>query len=114
MILAVNVGNSSTAFGICRDSNWLGRWRIRTVHERTPAEYSLLFDRFLHEQLLLGADLDSGIRINTDNPAEVGTDLVTTGGQAEIIAPLTDRIDKVEPWLNLDGLRLIAESNPIR
>ena len=256
MILAVNVGNSSTAFGICRDSDWLGRWRIRTVHERMPDEYSLLFERFLHrldlqpenidrlvlasvvpqvtemilqigrhgfahEPILLHADLDSGIRINTDNPAEVGTDLVAnaaaayrrcegsciivdfgtaltftavarggilegvsiapglkyavralssntaqlpmvqlsrpdtaigkntihsiqsgiifgyvgmvealvdrikgelpepvqvmaTGGQAEIIAPLTACIDKVEPWLNLEGLRLIAERNPIR
>jgi type III pantothenate kinase len=256
MILAVNVGNSSTAFGIYRRGEWLSRWRIRTVHERMPDEYSLLFERFLHrleleaadverlvvasvvpqvtemiiqigradfgsDPLLLGADLDTGIRINTDNPAEVGTDLVAnavaayqlfhgscividfgtalsftavaeggvlegvsiapglkyavralsqntaqlpmvqlsqppaaigknttqsiqsgiifgyvgmveaivdrlkaelpgnvqvvaTGGQANIIAPLTQRIDRVEPWLNLDGLRIISERIAIR
>jgi type III pantothenate kinase len=256
MILAVIVGNSNTAFGICRGQSWLGRWRIRTVQERMPDEYSLLFERFLHrldleggdierlvmasvvpqvtemilqiggrdfggEPLLLGPQLETGIRINTDNPAEVGTDLVAsavaayerfrcsciiidfgtalsftcvdesgvlqgvsiapglksavralsqntaqlpsvqlsrpataigknsthsiqsgvifgyvgmvealvdriraelpgkarvvaTGGQAGLIAPLTDRIDEVEPWLNLDGLRLISEKNPMR
>jgi type III pantothenate kinase len=256
MILAVIVGNSNTAFGICRGQSWLGRWRIRTVQERMPDEYSLLFERFLHrlhleggdierlvmasvvpqvtemilqiggrdfagEPLLLGPQLETGLRINTDNPAEVGTDLVAsaaaayerlrcscviidfgtalsftcvdesgvlqgvsiapglksavralsqntaqlpavqlsrpataigknsthsiqsgvifgyvgmvealvdriraelpgkvrvvaTGGQADLIAPLTDRIDEVEPWLNLDGLRLISEKNPVR
>ncbi|UCF96274.1 MAG: type III pantothenate kinase [Spirochaetaceae bacterium] len=256
MILAINVGNSSTAFGICGDEGWLGRWRIRTVHERMPDEYSLLFERFLHrlnletsdidrlvaasvvpqvtemilqigssdfgsEPLLLTAGVETGIRISTDNPAEVGSDLVAnavaayeryqgsciiidfgtaltftavdqggilqgvsiapglkyavralsqntaqlptvqlcrppaaigkntihsiqsgiifgyvgmvealvarikaelsgtvrvvaTGGQADIIAPLTDRIDEVEPWLNLDGLCLISERNPTR
>jgi type III pantothenate kinase len=256
MILAVNVGNSSTALGICRDSDWLGRWRIRTVHERMPDEYSLLFERLLHrldleaadidrlvvasvvpqvtemimqigssdfghEPLVLGSGVNTGIRISTDNPAEVGTDLVAnavaayelfkgsciiidfgtaltftavavgavlegvsiapglkyavralsqntaqlptvqllqppaavgrntihsiqsgiifgyvgmvealvdrikaelpgkvqvaaTGGQANIIAPLTNRIDEVKPWLNLDGLRLVSERNPLR
>jgi type III pantothenate kinase len=254
MFLGINIGNSSTAFGICRDKEWLGRWRIRTVHERMPDEYSLLFDRFLHrldleaidierlvvasvvpqvtemivqvgandfghEPLVLGPGVNTGIRINTDNPAEVGTDLVAnavaayerfqgsciiidfgtaltftavaeggvlegvsiapglkyavralsqntaqlptvqlsqppvaigkntvhsiqsgiifgyvgmaealvdrireelpgevqvvaTGGQANIIAPLTDRVDLVEPWLNLEGLCLISERNP--
>jgi type III pantothenate kinase len=232
MILAVNVGNSSTAFGICRDGEWLERWRIRTVQERMPDEYSLLFERFLrrlelqsgdidrvvlasvvpqvtemviqvgssdfgHEPLVLGAGVKTGIRINTDNPAEVGADLVAnavaaggvlegvsiapglkyavralsqntaqlptvqlsqppaaigkntihsiqsgiifgyvgmlealvdrikaelpgtvqvlaTGGQARVITPHTDRIDAAEPWLHLEGLRLISERNPLR
>jgi type III pantothenate kinase len=256
MILAVNVGNSSTAFGIWTKGTWLERWRIRTVHERMPDEYSLLFERFLHRlklksgdidrlvlasvvpqvtemvlqvgagdfgraPLVLGPGVDTGIRINTDNPAEVGADLVAnavaayelvqgscividfgtaltftavaeggvlegvsiapglkyavralsqntaqlpsvqltqppaaigrntthsiqsgiifgyvgmvealvdrikgelpgavhvlaTGGQANVIAPHTDKIDTAEPWLHLEGLRLISERNPIR
>jgi type III pantothenate kinase len=256
MILAVNVGNSSTAFGICRDEEWLERWRIRTVHERMPDEYSLLFERFLrrldlqfndvdrlvlasvvplvtemiaqigrndfaHQPLILGPGVNTGISIRTDNPAEVGADLVAnavaayervrsscivvdfgtaltftavsadgilqgvsiapglkyavralsqntaqlptvqlsqppaaigkntthsiqsgiifgyvgmvealvdrikaelpgtvqvlaTGGQANVIVPHTDRIDATEPWLHLEGLRLISERNPIR
>jgi type III pantothenate kinase len=51
-------------------------------------------------------------RIKRELPGK--TRVAATGGQAEIIAPLTDRIDAVEPWLNLDGLRLISERNPVR
>lgn len=38
-----------------------------------------------------------------------GPKVVATGGLSSMIAPLTDRFDAVEPWLTLDGLRLIAE-----
>ena len=41
-------------------------------------------------------------------PAKV----VATGGQAGIIAPLTDVFTEIDPWLNLEGLRIIAERNP--
>jgi len=51
-------------------------------------------------------------RIKAELPGKV--QVVATGGQANIIAPLTDRIDEVEPWLNLDGLRLVSERNPLR
>ena len=37
--------------------------------------------------------------------------VVATGGRAEVIAPLTQQIDVVDPWLTLEGLRLIAELN---
>lgn len=37
--------------------------------------------------------------------------VVATGGLSSIIAPLTDRFDLIDPWLTLDGLRLIAENN---
>jgi len=38
--------------------------------------------------------------------------VIATGGLSQIFAPLTDQIDVVEPWLTLEGLRLIAERNP--
>jgi type III pantothenate kinase len=38
--------------------------------------------------------------------------VIATGGLARVIAPLTDQIDLAEPWLTLEGLRLIAERNP--
>ncbi len=37
--------------------------------------------------------------------------VIATGGLAAVIDPLTDCFDVVNPWLTLDGLRLIAERN---
>lgn len=46
--------------------------------------------------------------------AELGGEAlaVATGGLARVIAPLSDAFAAIEPWLTLDGLRLIAERNP--
>lgn len=38
--------------------------------------------------------------------------VIATGGLSTVLAPLTNRFDAVDPWLTLDGLRLIAERNP--
>jgi len=45
--------------------------------------------------------------------AELGGDVtvVATGGLAEAVVPHTDAIDHHEPWLTLEGLRLIHEQN---
>jgi type III pantothenate kinase len=45
--------------------------------------------------------------------AELGgeAEAIATGGLARVITPLTDRFGAVEPWLTLDGLRLIALRN---
>jgi len=37
---------------------------------------------------------------------------IATGGLAPVIAPLSDEFASIEPWLTLDGLRLIAQRNP--
>jgi type III pantothenate kinase len=37
--------------------------------------------------------------------------VIATGGLSSVIAPLTQEIDQIDPWLTLDGLRLIAERN---
>ena len=34
--------------------------------------------------------------------------VIATGGLSEVIAPLTNEFDALEPWLTLDGLRIIA------
>lgn len=44
--------------------------------------------------------------------AELGTtNVVATGGLAELIAPYTGSISRVEPWLTLHGLRLVFARN---
>lgn len=37
--------------------------------------------------------------------------VIATGGLAELIAPLSERIEHSEPWLTLHGLRLVYEKN---
>jgi type III pantothenate kinase len=37
--------------------------------------------------------------------------VVATGGLAELIAPHTTSVDHVEPWLTLEGLRVVYERN---
>ncbi|HPB44335.1 MAG TPA: type III pantothenate kinase [Microthrixaceae bacterium] len=37
--------------------------------------------------------------------------VIATGGLADLVAPLSDAIEHVEPWLTLHGLRLIWEKN---
>ena len=37
--------------------------------------------------------------------------VIATGGLASVIAAETDVIDAVDPWLTLEGLRLIWEMN---
>jgi type III pantothenate kinase len=254
MLLAVNIGNSSSRFGVHDGRRWIGQWRLRTVRDRMPDEYSVLFANLLAQvgldlkgiartvlasvvppvteqvcvmlaersgslPLVVAPGVRTGIRIRTDNPAEVGADLVAnavaaydlfggsciavdfgtalsftavaaggdlvgvaiapglthglralsentaqlplvplaappsaigrntihsiqaglilgyvglveglvarmrdelgpdsrvvaTGGQALVIPSLTKVFDKVDPWLTLDGLRLIGDRNP--
>ncbi len=44
--------------------------------------------------------------------AELGDcTVVSTGGLADLITPLSQRIQHIEPWLTLHGLRLVHEKN---
>ena len=40
-----------------------------------------------------------------------GAPVVATGGLAQLIAPHTRTIEHVDPWLTLEGLRLVWELN---
>lgn len=37
--------------------------------------------------------------------------VIATGGLSGVIAPLTDAFSEIDPWLTLDGLRLLGEMN---
>ena len=37
--------------------------------------------------------------------------VVATGGFSSLIAPYSDTIEHVEPWLTLHGLRIVYERN---
>jgi pantothenate kinase type III len=94
MILAVNVGNSGRAFGIWRNKEWLERWSVRTVHERVPDEYSLLFERFLHRLDLQHGDIE---RLAV----------------ASVVSQVTEMIVQVGS-IDLEDLPLVSARNPLR
>ncbi|HUX11502.1 MAG TPA: type III pantothenate kinase [Spirochaetia bacterium] len=48
-------------------------------------------------------------RIKEEVPG--GATVVATGGLSQLLAPNYQLVDHVEPWLTLDGLRLLAEMN---
>ena len=111
MLLAVNVGNSSTSLGVFDGDAMKVHRRIRTERGRTADELAVLFRGLFtasgvdpssiertvaasvvppltsavsamaeeltgRKPLLVGPGIKTGIRIRTDNPAEVGADLV--------------------------------------
>lgn len=110
MLLALDIGNTLITLGLHDGTAWQGRFRIRTVPEKTPEEYAVLLrslfqargvDRTVTrvvvasavpplisvfrelakewlgaEVLVVGPGVRSGLAIRTDHPSEVGPDLV--------------------------------------
>jgi len=42
MLLAIDIGNTNITFGLYEGDELGPRWRIRTIHEKTPDEYGML------------------------------------------------------------------------
>jgi len=54
-------------------------------------------------------ELINGLIARIEGELGKSVETVATGGLANVVAPYTDRIKKIEPFLTLDGLRLIYE-----
>jgi type III pantothenate kinase len=111
MLLAIDIGNTTIAFGLYEGQTPGPRWRIRTIHEKMPDEYGVLVDQlfryrgyrldqvtgvviasvvppltpifgqvcqdyFGQKPLVVDAGVRTGVSIRTDNPREVGADRV--------------------------------------
>lgn len=109
MLLAIDVGNTNTVFGIYRDKELIGSFRLSTTAERTSDEIGMqihMYYTFLGLQisdttavivasvvppvmytlinairkyvgvrpLVVGRDVDTGLKNCYDNPKEVGID----------------------------------------
>jgi len=111
MLLAVDIGNSNIVFGVHDGERWCHHWRVRTVRDKMPDEYVVLFLAFLREAgldvgcfeqvalssvvppltggfgemlaaqtgvapLILNHETATGLAFAVDDPAEVGADLI--------------------------------------
>src|SRR6266511_4357629 len=141
MLLAIDVGNTETLVGVFQGEELNWHWRYSTVGNRTPDELALLLGGFLEQQGLsftrqiTGVSIASvvpdqtqalrtmvrryfhfqpvvvepgtktGISILYDNPKD---------GLADLIVADCVSVQHHEPWLTLEGLRLIFERNAVR
>lgn len=76
MLLAVNVGNTNIVFGIHDGEKWLRHWRVRTVRDKMPDEYGVLFRDFLRE-------------------AGVALDALEQAAISSVVPPITDRMEEM-------------------
>ena len=111
MLCAVDVGNSNIVIGLYFGEQWIARWRVATVTERTVDEYWLLLCSLFREHsidlsdvsrtvlssvvpeltgsmyavlerfgsappLLVSVQLNTGLEFGTENPREMGADLL--------------------------------------
>jgi type III pantothenate kinase len=112
MLLAVDVGNTETVFGLYEGAELGDRWRIATEAQRTGDELGALLSGFVdfstldgiclsssvprlireYEQvaerwakaplLVLGPGVATGLAIHYDDPREVGSDRIANSGAA--------------------------------
>jgi type III pantothenate kinase len=84
--------------GLDAPSSVLGKNTIHSIQSGILYGYAGLVDRLID---IMRAELGGEATV------------IATGGRAEIISPLTDKFTMIEPWLVLEGLRIIAEKNRV-
>jgi type III pantothenate kinase len=106
MLALIDIGNTTIAIGLSQDEITLSKVvRLNTEKNKSTDEYAITLDGFLHQvravvissvvpelndvfreyflsrfgitPLFLGVGIKTGIKINSDNPREVGSDLIT-------------------------------------
>lgn len=102
MILAVDVGNSNIKVGMYRDGVWQRRFRIQTVAERTPDEYTLLFSHFLGRLETEPDDISKAVISSVVPPV--------TSNLAEMIVELTGITPLIVGPGTRTGLRIRADN----
>jgi len=128
--IVVDLGTATTFDCITADGVFLGgviapglRTSAETLTRRTsklPATELIPPDRAIGKRteeciragVMFGAaDSIDGIvrRIKREWPRPDRPMVIATGGFAEVVAPLCEEFDRVEPWLTLQGLQMAHE-----
>jgi type III pantothenate kinase len=50
MLLTIDIGNTNITFGLYEGETLGPRWRIRTIHDKTPDEYGILLDQMFRHR----------------------------------------------------------------
>ena len=74
MLLAIDVGNTNIAFGIHHQGQWRDHWRIRTVPDKMPDEYAVLFRDMIRDGVLVAAASGGTISYRSAAPVLGGGD----------------------------------------
>lgn len=115
MFLLVDIGNSNICYGIVDENQITKTFRMKTLSDRSSDEYFLMFNALIKENnfddviiasvvpqvtsalvkmfrtyysieaTVLGPGVKTGVQIKTDNPREVGSDIICDVAGAYII-----------------------------
>ncbi|MGI6084598.1 MAG: type III pantothenate kinase [Acetivibrionales bacterium] len=69
MLLAIDVGNTSSAIGVYRGNTLVGNWRVSTARERTSDETGMLLVSLLHHAGIRPLDIKDAIMCSVVPPA---------------------------------------------
>lgn len=59
MLLAVDIGNTNIVIGVSSGNEWLYQWRVQTVTDRTPDEYSVIIENLMKRSDCSFTELDT-------------------------------------------------------
>ncbi len=104
MLLAVDVGNTNVVFGVHDGDRWLHQWRVRTVREKMPDEYAVLFRGFTREAGLSMDGFDQVVLSSVVPPL--------TGKMEEMLVAQTGSAPLVVSYRVRTGLSFAGIPNP--
>ncbi len=98
MLLAVDVGNTSTVLGMYRGGDLVAHWRVATERMRMADEYAVLLDRLL---AMDGLEPPTEAIVSSVVPP-VGPELAAALERRWGVRTRTVTVDLVAPWLEVD------------
>ncbi len=131
-LVVVDFGTATTLDAISAGGEYLGGAIVPGVEIALDALYShaalLRRVELVAPRQVIGTSTESAIQSGTLHGTAVLVDgmvarmeaemgeptVVATGGLSNLVAPLTRRVQHLEPWLTLHGLRLVYERNTCR